>query len=117
MVLACLILSVLSTIDNYVDFAIRTLFYMETFLVLFFGVEYAVRLWAAGCRSKYMGFWGRFRFARKPISIIGKTTDIVSAIFDPFHWKSPLDFIVVAASFLVITFGSNGQVFATSAIR
>lgn len=31
-----------------------------------------VRLWSAGCRSKYLGLQGRFRFARKPISVIGK---------------------------------------------
>ncbi|GIY32922.1 potassium voltage-gated channel subfamily KQT member 1 [Caerostris darwini] len=96
-VLVCLIFSVLSTIDQYTDFAIETLFWMETVLVVFFGVEYLIRLWAAGCRSKYMGIWGRLRFARKPISII--------------------DLIVVIASILVIAVGSNGQVFATSAIR
>ncbi|KAG8199908.1 hypothetical protein JTE90_015895 [Oedothorax gibbosus] len=96
-VLICLIFSVLSTIDQYADFAIGTLFWMETVLVVFFGAEYLVRLWAAGCRSKYMGVWGRLRFARKPISII--------------------DLIVVVASILVIAVGSNGQVFATSAIR
>ncbi|KAH8032060.1 hypothetical protein HPB51_022808 [Rhipicephalus microplus] len=60
-------------------------------------MEYCVRLWAAGCRSKYLGFWGRLRFARKPISII--------------------DLIVVVASVVVLVAGSNGQVFATSAIR
>ncbi|CAL1276432.1 unnamed protein product [Larinioides sclopetarius] len=96
-VLVCLIFSVLSTIDQYTDFAIETLFWMETVLVVFFGVEYLIRLWAAGCRSKYMGIWGRLRFARKPISII--------------------DLIVVIASILVLALGSNGQVFATSAIR
>ncbi|GIY82316.1 potassium voltage-gated channel subfamily KQT member 1 [Caerostris extrusa] len=58
-VLVCLIFSVLSTIDQYTDFAIETLFWMETVLVVFFGVEYLIRLWAAGCRSKYMGIWGR----------------------------------------------------------
>jgi hypothetical protein len=36
-------------------------------------VEYIVRLWSAGCRSKYMGSWGRLRFIRKPICIIGKS--------------------------------------------
>ena len=40
--------------------------------MVFFGVEYVVRLWSAGCRSKYMGVHGRLRFARKPISIIGQ---------------------------------------------
>uniref|UniRef100_UPI00358EFFA6 potassium voltage-gated channel subfamily KQT member 1-like isoform X2 n=1 Tax=Myxine glutinosa TaxID=7769 RepID=UPI00358EFFA6 len=70
---------------------------METVLVVFFGCEYCVRLWAAACRAKYSGFSGRVRFARKPISII--------------------DLIVVVASIIVLCVGSNGQVFATSAIR
>ncbi|KAK5935650.1 hypothetical protein CgunFtcFv8_020994 [Champsocephalus gunnari] len=96
-VLACLILSVLSTIDQYQALAHTTLFWVEIVLVVFFGVEYFVRLWSAGCRSKYVGICGRLRFARKPISII--------------------DLIVVAASIIVLSVGSKGQVFATSAVR
>uniref|UniRef100_A0A8D0MFP3 Potassium voltage-gated channel subfamily KQT member 1 n=1 Tax=Sus scrofa TaxID=9823 RepID=A0A8D0MFP3_PIG len=96
-VLVCLIFSVLSTIEQYVALATGTLFWMEIVLVVFFGTEYAVRLWSAGCRSKYVGIWGRLRFARKPISII--------------------DLIVVVASMVVLCVGSKGQVFATSAIR
>ena len=69
----------------------------EICLVTFFGVEYLVRLWSAGCRSKFIGLSGRLRFIRKPICII--------------------DLIVVAASVVVLAWGSNGQVFATSAIR
>ncbi|XP_034734983.1 potassium voltage-gated channel subfamily KQT member 1 isoform X1 [Etheostoma cragini] len=97
MVLVCLIFSVLSTIEQYAEFATGTLFWMEIVLVLFFGTEYVVRLWSAGCRSKYAGIKGRLRFIRKPISII--------------------DLIVVVASIIVLGVGSNGQVFATSAIR
>ncbi|XP_061577092.1 potassium voltage-gated channel subfamily KQT member 1 isoform X2 [Cololabis saira] len=97
MVLVCLVFSVLSTIEQYADFATGTLFWMEIVLVLFFGTEYVVRLWSAGCRSKYAGIKGRLRFIRKPISII--------------------DLIVVVASVIVLGVGSNGQVFATSAIR
>ncbi|XP_045677076.1 potassium voltage-gated channel subfamily KQT member 1 isoform X4 [Phyllostomus hastatus] len=96
-VLVCLIFSVLSTIEQYVALATGTLFWMEIVLVVFFGSEYVVRLWSAGCRSKYVGVWGRLRFARKPISII--------------------DLIVVVASMVVLCVGSKGQVFATSAIR
>uniref|UniRef100_A0A8C9ZP85 Potassium voltage-gated channel subfamily KQT member 1 n=1 Tax=Sander lucioperca TaxID=283035 RepID=A0A8C9ZP85_SANLU len=96
-VLACLILSVLSTIDQYQALAHTTLFWVEIVLVVFFGVEYFVRLWSAGCRSKYVGICGRLRFARKPISII--------------------DLIVVVASIVVLSVGSKGQVFATSAVR
>ncbi|XP_063052741.1 potassium voltage-gated channel subfamily KQT member 1 [Engraulis encrasicolus] len=97
MVLVCLIFSVLSTIEQYADFASGSLFWMEIVLVVFFGIEYVVRLWSAGCRSKYVGLKGRLRFIRKPISII--------------------DLIVVIASVIVLSVGSNGQVFATSAIR
>ncbi|XP_042301204.1 potassium voltage-gated channel subfamily KQT member 1 [Sceloporus undulatus] len=96
-VLVCLIFSVLSTIDQYAALATGTLFWMEIVLVVFFGTEYVVRLWSSGCRSKYVGLWGRLRFARKPISII--------------------DLIVVVASMIVLCVGSKGQVFATSAIR
>ncbi|XP_075401319.1 potassium voltage-gated channel subfamily KQT member 1 isoform X2 [Tenrec ecaudatus] len=96
-VLVCLVFSVLSTIEQYAALATGTLFWMEIVLVVFFGTEYVVRLWSAGCRSKYVGIWGRLRFARKPISII--------------------DLIVVVASMVVLCVGSKGQVFATSAIR
>uniref|UniRef100_A0A914IB10 IKs producing slow voltage-gated potassium channel subunit alpha KvLQT1 n=1 Tax=Globodera rostochiensis TaxID=31243 RepID=A0A914IB10_GLORO len=97
LVFFCLILSVLSTVETYSKFAAETLYFMEVFLVLFFGTEYGVRLWAAGCRSKFRSFWGRLKFARKPIAII--------------------DFCVVFAGILVIVIGSEGKVFATSAIR
>lgn len=95
--LTCLIISVLSTIDEYAQYSNEVLFYLEIVLVVFFGVEYIIRMWSAGCRSKYMGFQGRIRFATKPISVI--------------------DLLVVAASIVVFTIGSEGQVFATSAIR
>lgn len=49
-----------------------SLILQELVLVVFFGVEYVVRLWSAGCRSKYVGILGRLRFARKPISVIGE---------------------------------------------
>jgi hypothetical protein len=70
-VLVCLIFSVLSTIESYMEIANKILFYMEIVLVLFFGIEYGVRLWSAGCRSKFMGWSGRLKFARKPICLIG----------------------------------------------
>ncbi len=50
----------------------------ELVLVVFFGVEFVVRLWSAGCRSKYVGIQGRLRFARKPISVIGECVNSFS---------------------------------------
>ena len=51
--------------------AVSVIVVQEIVLVSFFGIEYVMRLWSAGCRSKYMGLRGRLLFARKPISIIG----------------------------------------------
>uniref|UniRef100_A0A4W3HRV8 Potassium voltage-gated channel subfamily Q member 1 n=1 Tax=Callorhinchus milii TaxID=7868 RepID=A0A4W3HRV8_CALMI len=94
-VLVCLIFSVMSTIDDYRYFANQALVWMVITFSLHSMFPYATRLWLpTGCRSKYVGFWGRLRFARKPISII--------------------DLIVVVASIIVLCVGSNGQVFATS---
>lgn len=88
LVLVCLIFSVLSTIEQYAEFANETLFWMEICLVVFFGVEYIIRLWSAGCRSKYMGFCGRLRFIRKPICIIGE------------FWKSENPFKIISSKAL-----------------
>ncbi|XP_053722273.1 potassium voltage-gated channel subfamily KQT member 1.1 [Synchiropus splendidus] len=97
MVLACLVLSVLTTTPEFHVLAHMYLFWVEVFLVVFFGAEYILRLWSAGCRSKYVGLLGRLRFARKPIVVI--------------------DLIVVIASLIVLLVGTNGQVFAASAVR
>ncbi|KAI6194070.1 KQT-like 1 [Aphelenchoides besseyi] len=88
LVLLCLVVSVLSTVDRF-NHAGTLLYYMELFLVIFFGTEYVVRLWSAGCRSKYMGVLGRLKFAKKPISVI--------------------DLCALLASVSVLTFGFEGS--------
>ncbi len=75
MVIVCLVLSVLTTIEKFSSSLSIYVYWIEIFLVLFFGIEYIIRLWSAGCRSKYMGLAGRFRFARKPIAVVGKESD------------------------------------------
>ena len=70
-VLICLVFSVLTTITDYSDLSHTALFWMEIFLVFFFGIEYVIRVWSAGYCSKYQGFWGRVKFIRKPICVIG----------------------------------------------
>ena len=72
MVLVCLVLSVLTTIDQFATTLSIYVYWLEIFLVAFFGIEYVLRLWSAGCRSKYMGLMGRIRFARKPIAVVGE---------------------------------------------
>ncbi|KAF8778507.1 Potassium voltage-gated channel subfamily KQT like protein [Argiope bruennichi] len=66
-------------------------------MVVWFTVEFFLRLWSAGCRSRYQGWIGRFRYLRSPFCVI--------------------DIIVIVASIVVLSVGSSGQVFATSALR
>ena len=39
-------------LDEYEDYAAESLFYLETVIVFWFGIEFFVRLWSAGCRSR-----------------------------------------------------------------
>nr|XP_055075721.1 potassium voltage-gated channel subfamily KQT member 4 isoform X6 [Misgurnus anguillicaudatus] len=97
LVLSCLVLSVFSTIPDHQKFANEALFILEFVMIVVFGLEYFVRIWAAGCCCRYRGWQGRLRFARKPFCVI--------------------DFIVFVASLAVIAAGTQGNIFATSALR
>lgn len=66
-------------------------------MVFWFTLEFFVRTWSAGCRSRYQGWIGRLRFIKSPFCII--------------------DIIVICASIVVLALGSSGRVFAASALR
>ncbi|KAM9606937.1 potassium voltage-gated channel subfamily KQT member 4 isoform 3-T3 [Morphnus guianensis] len=97
LVFSCLVLSVFSTIQEHQKLANQCLFILEFVMIVVFGMEYIIRVWAAGCCCRYRGWRGRFRFARKPFCVI--------------------DFIVFIASVAVIAAGTQGNIFATSALR
>ncbi|KAL7048419.1 hypothetical protein ACKWTF_003349 [Chironomus riparius] len=97
MVFTCLALSVFSTIDDYEKDAADLLFKLEIIVVIWFTIEFASRIWASGCRSRYQGGIGRLKFLKRPFCII--------------------DIITIAASIVVIGMGASGQMFATSALR
>ncbi|XP_036949145.1 potassium voltage-gated channel subfamily KQT member 4 isoform X4 [Acanthopagrus latus] len=97
LVFSCLVLSVFSTIPEHQKFANQGLFILEFVMIVVFGLEYFIRIWAAGCCCRYRGWQGRLRFARKPFCVI--------------------DFIVFVASLAVIAAGTQGNIFATSALR
>ncbi|XP_077362713.1 potassium voltage-gated channel subfamily KQT member 4 isoform X3 [Festucalex cinctus] len=97
LVFSCLVLSVFSTIPEHQGFANQGLFILEFVMIVVFGLEYFIRIWAAGCCCRYRGWQGRLRFARKPFCVI--------------------DFIVFVASLAVIAAGTQGNIFATSALR
>ncbi|KAL0268545.1 UNVERIFIED_CONTAM: hypothetical protein PYX00_010447 [Menopon gallinae] len=96
-VFTCLALSVFATIEEYKTEAEKLLFYMEVVVVIWFSIEFCLRLWSSGCRSRYQGSLGRLKFLRRPFCIV--------------------DVITIVASLVVLSVGVKGQVMATSALR
>uniref|UniRef100_A0A1I8G4R8 Ion_trans domain-containing protein n=1 Tax=Macrostomum lignano TaxID=282301 RepID=A0A1I8G4R8_9PLAT len=82
---------------KYSEVASEILFYMETGMLFWFFTEYCLRMWSAGCRSRYQTWRGRLLFARRPFCIV--------------------DSIVIVASIIVLALGSDRQMFAASALR
>ncbi|XP_062981875.1 potassium voltage-gated channel subfamily KQT member 5 isoform X2 [Elgaria multicarinata webbii] len=97
LVFGCLILSVFSTIPEHIWLASSCLFILESVMIVVFGLEFVVRIWSAGCCCRYRGWQGRLRFARKPFCVI--------------------DIIVLIASVAVVSAKTQGNIFATSALR
>uniref|UniRef100_A0A8C7L2G0 Potassium voltage-gated channel subfamily Q member 3 n=1 Tax=Oncorhynchus kisutch TaxID=8019 RepID=A0A8C7L2G0_ONCKI len=67
---------------------------LETSTIFVFGTEFGLRIWSAGCCSRYKGWRGRLKFARKPLCI--------------------LDIFVLIASVPVVAVRNQGNVLATS---
>uniref|UniRef100_A0A8C4WV90 Ion transport domain-containing protein n=2 Tax=Eptatretus burgeri TaxID=7764 RepID=A0A8C4WV90_EPTBU len=96
MVLSCLVLSVFSNTEGYQEKAEHSLLIMEGIMMVLFGIEYFVRIWASGCCCRYRGWQGRLRYIRKPFVII--------------------DSLVLASSLAIVAAGTQGNI-AASALR
>ncbi|ESO85345.1 hypothetical protein LOTGIDRAFT_195888, partial [Lottia gigantea] len=97
MVILCLVLSVLASIQEFQKMLSCYVMYTEIVMLLWIASEFMLRLWASGCRSRYQGLRGRMRFFKRPLCII--------------------DFILVAASITTLAIGGTQDMFATSSLR
>ena len=50
---------------------------LERIIMIQFTLEYILRLWSAGCRSRYQGLIGRLHFAKRPFCVI----DLIGMVF------------------------------------
>lgn len=67
-VIGCLVYSSILTV--YIEQSYSMLYYIEFILFILFLIEYIVRVWSSGCRSKYRGRHGRLLFMRKAMCIV-----------------------------------------------
>lgn len=97
-ILSCLILSVLATIEELnEEFITQIVLYIEPIMLVWLIAEFGVRIWAAGCRSRYQAWSGRLRFMRRPLCIV--------------------DMVVIVSSVFVLVLGAGNPVFAASTLR
>ncbi|KAK7467790.1 hypothetical protein BaRGS_00036978 [Batillaria attramentaria] len=96
MVLGCLTLGVLSSIKEFEHALSDYAVYMEIVMLVWVATEFTVRLWSAGCRSRFQGLAGRLKFLRRPLCII--------------------DMILIMASVTTLVVGTTQERFATSVI-
>ncbi|XP_067627381.1 potassium voltage-gated channel subfamily KQT member 5-like [Eurosta solidaginis] len=97
MVFSCLALSIFATIPEFERDAAFSLYRMEVLVVIWFALEFIVRLWAAGVRSRYQGLLGRLKFMTSTFCVI--------------------DLITISASLMALCQGAPRRVFATSSLR
>ncbi|KAJ8322351.1 hypothetical protein KUTeg_000822 [Tegillarca granosa] len=71
--------------------------FQEPLLLIWLIAEFIVRVWAAGCRSRYQGCSGRMRFMRRPLCIV--------------------DMIIICSCLVVLLMGTTSPMLATSSLR
>ncbi|XP_076456628.1 potassium voltage-gated channel subfamily KQT member 1-like [Babylonia areolata] len=96
MVVGCLTLGVMSSISEFEHHLSSYALYLEVVMLAWVTTEFIIRLWSAGCRSRYQGLSGRLKFLRRPLCVI--------------------DMVLILASVTTLVVGSTQQQFATSVI-
>lgn len=90
-------------------------FRQEIIVVIWLATELFLRVWSAGCRSRYQTLLGRLRFMKKPFCALGSSLCFSSQkTFFSFE-----DFTMIIATIITLSLTSRGGngVFAASALR
>jgi hypothetical protein len=53
------------------NFRFEILFLKEIIVFIWLSIELTLRVWSAGCRSRYQTVMGRLRFLKKPFCALG----------------------------------------------
>ncbi|XP_027203641.1 potassium voltage-gated channel subfamily KQT member 3-like isoform X2 [Dermatophagoides pteronyssinus] len=83
LVMSCLIVSIFPQVDSpYLDEMggkWKVLDHLEKIVVIWFSIEYMLRLWSSECRPKYCGLRGKWNFVKSPAHLLDLTVIILSA--------------------------------------
>mgnify|MGYP001131370004 CR=1 FL=1 len=84
--LISLVFGSISTIDEWRSTLDKPLYYGELILWIFFACELLIRIWSAGCLSKYRTLCGRMKFILRPVvfidilTLFGFTLSLITGI-------------------------------------
>ena len=80
LITVCSVLYILSDLEGYKEVIKTVLDPLEIVILIQLTVEFALRIWACGCRSRYQGFRGRLKFCQRFFVILDMTI-IIGSIF------------------------------------
>lgn len=69
-ILGSILIGATATLKAYERVSVLLMHNYEIFVTVYFGVEYMLRVWSSGTRSKYAGIFGRIRFIFTPLLVI-----------------------------------------------
>ena len=89
-------LNILSTMERGgKNRAKQWLYYLEIFIMIQLSVEFGLRIWSCGCRSRYQGFWGRMLFMKRFFCLLDLVIvcgSIISTIVEKIELDNSSDF-------------------------
>ncbi len=65
-----IIIGALTTIESLDDWSFIVCYYYEIFVIIYFGLEYVLRVWSCCWKEAYQGVLGRLKFITRPLLII-----------------------------------------------
>ncbi|CAG2171317.1 unnamed protein product, partial [Oppiella nova] len=80
LVFFCLILTVFSTDKDFEAISWDLMVNIETVMVVWFGLEFCIRMWASSCKCQYQSWQGKFRYIWNPLRIGDIVLIIVSIV-------------------------------------
>ena len=69
-ILLTILFAAFTTMDPIKEWSENILFYIELFVIVYFFIEYCLRVWSSDCQKKYEALKGKLKFILRPIMII-----------------------------------------------
>lgn len=80
LVLACLVMTVLASVNGFTEKASQVLVILEKIIIIWFANEFCLRLWSSSCKKRYEGWKGKVTYMRMPPHLLDFSVVVLSAV-------------------------------------